>query len=131
MYVLVENLRLYLESDEIQIAANGGFRRPNGTETEQIPIFLGRRFQNNGNYNEIFNTGGPGYLLNKAALKTLITKALPSCVHKHRKSSAEDVYVSECLKAVGVWPFMTMDDEFGHRFSHFTVSDLILLMRFS
>jgi glycoprotein-N-acetylgalactosamine 3-beta-galactosyltransferase len=44
LYLIVENLRLYLESEEIRTAANGGIYLPNGDETTQTPLFLGRRF---------------------------------------------------------------------------------------
>ncbi len=42
-------LRLYLESEEIQLAANGGEVLPTGKETDQLPLFLGRRFKEQGN----------------------------------------------------------------------------------
>ena len=121
LYVMIENLRVYLESDEIQIASNGGFSRPKGDETHQVPILLGRRFQNEGHFRQPFVTGGGGYLLNKAALKILTTQTLPKCLHKHQTSSAEDYYISLCLRQSGVWPFMTIDEEGGQRFSHFKV----------
>jgi len=44
LYVIVENLRLYLESEEIQTAQNGGIYLPLGNETTQTPLFMGRRF---------------------------------------------------------------------------------------
>ena len=46
LYVLVENLRLYLESEEIQLAANGGELLPTstgaGTEkpSELLPLYF-------------------------------------------------------------------------------------------
>ena len=49
LYLIVENLRLYLESEEIQLASNGGHYLPNGSEDTQIPLFMGRRFQEGGN----------------------------------------------------------------------------------
>lgn len=48
LYLIVENLRLYLESEEIQLASNGGRYLPDGTEDTQTPLFLGRRFAENG-----------------------------------------------------------------------------------
>ena len=68
LYILVENLKMYLESDEILTAQNGGVYLPNGDETEQTPLFLGRRFAYQGDMDDIFNSGGSGYTLNKAAL---------------------------------------------------------------
>ncbi len=43
MLLIVENLRLYLESDEIKTAASGGVYVPNGNETHQVPLYLGCR----------------------------------------------------------------------------------------
>ena len=50
-------MRLYLESDEVVIASNGGFSYPNGNETEQLPLYIGNRFQDQGEYKNVFNTG--------------------------------------------------------------------------
>ena len=55
-YVIVENLRAYLLSNDI------GPRHAKGE-----PLYLGRRLDNG----QIFNTGGSGYLLNIHALKKL------------------------------------------------------------
>jgi len=120
MYVLVENLRLYLESEEVQIAANGGFTFPNGNETHQVPLFLGQRFLNNGDYDFLYNSGGPGYVLNKAALKVLVTSALPNCQYRHMRTPSEDVAISKCLQPSGVFPFYTLDEDGGQRFNHFS-----------
>ncbi len=45
------------------------------------PVFLGRRFMQNGNPEAVFNSGGAGYLLNLAALRLLANNALdnPLC----------------------------------------------------
>ena len=82
MYLIVENLRLYLESDEIRQASEGSI----------APLFLGRRFAENGDMNRIFNSGGSGYTLKKEALKVLV-ESFPSCFPT-LFSSAEDVYVA-------------------------------------
>ena len=64
LYLIVENLRLYLESEEIQLASNGGHYLPDGSEDTQIPLFMGRRFAENGNKERMFISGGAGeYLL--------------------------------------------------------------------
>ncbi len=44
VFLIVENLRLYLESEEIRTAANGGVYLPHGNETRQVPLYLGCRF---------------------------------------------------------------------------------------
>ncbi|KAL3917680.1 MAG: hypothetical protein SGILL_004598, partial [Bacillariaceae sp.] len=74
LFLLVENLRYYVESEEIKTAANGGVYFPDGTETTQTPLLLGRRFAYMGDLNEIFDSGGSGYTMNKAALKLLVTE---------------------------------------------------------
>ena len=55
--------------------------------------------------------GGPGYLLNKAGIKTLVTEAIPQCRYKHTGSSAEDFYVARCLDRAGVWPLYTAHED--------------------
>ena len=65
LYLIVENLRLYLESEEIRLASNGGHYLPNGSEDTQTPLFLGRRFAEGGNRDTMFISGGSGYTMNK------------------------------------------------------------------
>ena len=60
LFVIPENLRAYLTSPEMAAASEGGKR----------PIFLGRRFQIPGG--QLFNSGGAGYGLNRAALELLV-----------------------------------------------------------
>ena len=118
MYLLVENLRLYLESEEIQTAQNGGVYLPFGNETEQVPMFLGRRFAYQGDRNDIFNSGGSGYTLNKAALKTLVVQGLPK-VMPHAKTAAEDCMVARALRKHGIFPYETKDENGGERYMPF------------
>lgn len=99
LYLIVENLRLYLESDEIQLASNGGRYLPDGTEDTQTPLFLGRRFAENGDRDRMFISGGSGYTMNKAALKTLVVDAFPQCF-PHMHTFSEDVMVAACLRKV-------------------------------
>jgi len=116
-YLLVENLRLYLETDEIRAAAQGG-SSTKSLDDKQTPLFLGRRFAEQGNKNRIFNSGGSGYTLNKAALKTLVYIAFPQCF-PNLKTFAEDVMVASCFRKHGVLPFETRDDEGGERYMPF------------
>jgi glycoprotein-N-acetylgalactosamine 3-beta-galactosyltransferase len=120
MYVLVENLRLYVESDEIQMAANGGTYLPSGEETLQTPLFLGRRLAFDGKMSRIYNTGGPGYTLNKAALKLLVTSGWGS--DPDRQTYAEDVFVSRALLDKGVMAYDTKDETGAERYMHYPVS---------
>jgi glycoprotein-N-acetylgalactosamine 3-beta-galactosyltransferase len=43
MLLIVENLRLYLESDEIKAAAHGGHLIHSVNRTHQVPLYLGCR----------------------------------------------------------------------------------------
>jgi glycoprotein-N-acetylgalactosamine 3-beta-galactosyltransferase len=76
LVLILENLRCYVESEEIKTAAKGGVFLPDGTETTQTPLLLGRRFAYMGDLNDIFDSGGSGYTMNKAALKLLVTEGL-------------------------------------------------------
>lgn len=61
-----------------------------------------------------------GYTMNKAALKTFVTKA--DSISLRRKSSAEDFYLSACLKKIANLEPIDTRDEFGHeRYHHFQV----------
>ncbi len=101
MFLIVENLRLYLESEEIVLASNGGRFMPDGTEEFQTPLFLGRRFAEGGDRNKMFISGGSGYTMNKAALKTLVVDAFPQCF-PHMHTFSEDVMVATCLRKVNI-----------------------------
>jgi glycoprotein-N-acetylgalactosamine 3-beta-galactosyltransferase len=122
LYLIVENLRLYVESDEIKLAANGGEFFPYGNETKQLPLFLGRRFMEQGNDKRIFNSGGSGYTMNKAALKGLVAYAFPKCM-PHLHTFAEDVMVAQCFRNhLNVFPYDTKDENGGERYMPFAVS---------
>jgi len=121
LYILVENLRLYLESEEIQLAANGGKVLPDLSKplTSQYPLFLGRRFKEGGSTDMIFNSGGSGYTMNKAALKALVVNGFPTCM-PHLKTFAEDVMVAKCLREkINVIPYDTKDEDGGERYMPF------------
>jgi glycoprotein-N-acetylgalactosamine 3-beta-galactosyltransferase len=118
LYLLVENLRLYLESEEIQVAQNGGIYLPNGDEKEQTPLFLGRRFSYMGDMDEIFNSGGSGYTVNKAALKTMVVKGFPE-YFPHAHTFSEDTMTAKIFKKFGVLPYETKDDEGSERYMPF------------
>ncbi|KAL7566197.1 hypothetical protein ACA910_011271 [Epithemia clementina (nom. ined.)] len=118
LYVIVENLKQYLESEEIRTAANGGTYLPDGSETSQTPLFLGRRFAYMGNMDDIFISGGSGYTINKAALKTLVVDGIPS-FRPHAKTFSEDTMVARMLKEYGIEPYETKDEEGGERYMPF------------
>jgi len=118
LFLIVENLRLYLESEEIQTAANGGIYLPDGTEKVQTPLFLGRRFAYQGDMNDIFNSGGSGYTMNKAALKTLVVKGFPE-YFPHAHTFSEDTMVARIFRKFGVFPYETKDENGGERYMPF------------
>ena len=114
LFLIVENLRLYLESDEIKTAANGGIYLPTGDETMQTPLFLGRRFAYQGDMNNIFISGGSGYTMNKASLKLLVTEAFPN-YFPHYVTFSEDTMVAKLLRKFEVYPYDTKDENGGER----------------
>ncbi|KAL7473559.1 hypothetical protein ACHAXS_014002 [Conticribra weissflogii] len=118
LYLIVENLRLYLESEEIQLASNGGHYLPDGTEETQTPLFLGRRFAEGGDRDRMFISGGSGYTMNKAALKTLVVDGFPNCF-PHLKTFSEDVMVATCFRKMDILPYDTKDDAGGERYMPF------------
>lgn len=118
LFLIVENLRLYLESEEIKTAANGGIYLPDGTETKQVPLFLGRRFAYQGDMEDIFNSGGSGYTFNKAALKLLVVEGFPK-YFPHAHTFSEDTMVARVLAKFGVFPYETKDEFGGERYMPF------------
>jgi glycoprotein-N-acetylgalactosamine 3-beta-galactosyltransferase len=118
LFLIVDNLRLYLESEEIRTAANGGIYLPDGSETSQTPLFLGRRFAYQGDMTDIFISGGSGYTLNKAALKTLVVHGLPKYM-PHAHTFSEDTAAAHVLKNFGVLPYETKDENGGERYMPF------------
>jgi hypothetical protein len=68
-YVVVENLRKYVESETIRSAANGG-KEPltDWAQEFQTPLYLGRRLAEHARLSLLYNHGGPGYTLNKVYL---------------------------------------------------------------
>mmetsp|Transcript_42166 Transcript_42166/g.101416 ORF Transcript_42166/g.101416 Transcript_42166/m.101416 type:complete len:1036 (-) Transcript_42166:81-3188(-) len=118
LFVIVENLREYVESEEIRTAANGGVYLPDGTEKFQTPLLLGRRFAYLGNMEEIFDSGGSGYTMNKAALKLLVTEAFPN-YFPHAHTFSEDTMVAKLFRKFGVEPYDTKDDDGGERYMPF------------
>jgi glycoprotein-N-acetylgalactosamine 3-beta-galactosyltransferase len=118
-FVIVENLRLYLESEEIKLASNGGAILPMGNETTQVPLLLGRRFAFKGDRNDIFPSGGAGMVLNKAALKMLVTIAINQ-FEPHAQVFTDDWYLACSLRQLGIVMYDTQDENKGERFMPFS-----------
>jgi glycoprotein-N-acetylgalactosamine 3-beta-galactosyltransferase len=113
---------LYLESEEIKVAANGGVFLPEGNETVQTPLFLGRRFALDGEekQEDVFNSGGSGYTLNKAALKALVVNGIPN-YFPHAHTFSEDTIIAKIFKKMGILPYDTKDEAGGERYMPFMV----------
>eukprot|EP00532_Pseudo-nitzschia_australis_P011035 CAMPEP_0168230152 /NCGR_PEP_ID=MMETSP0140_2-20121125/15754_1 /TAXON_ID=44445 /ORGANISM="Pseudo-nitzschia australis, Strain 10249 10 AB" /LENGTH=1107 /DNA_ID=CAMNT_0008162207 /DNA_START=48 /DNA_END=3371 /DNA_ORIENTATION=+ len=119
LFLIVENLRYYLESEEIRTAGNGGIYLPDGKESKQTPLLLGRRFAYQGDMDNIFDSGGSGYTMNKATLKLLVTEGFPN-YFPHLKTFSEDTMVAKLLKKINmVLPYDTKDDAGGERYMPF------------
>ena len=116
VFLLVENLRLYLESDEIKAASTyaDGAVEVSDKSKQQNPMFLGRRFALGGDMNDIFNAGGPGYVLNKAALKIFVLESGDHPPQQH--TSMEDLMIARTFRLFGVYPYDTQDETGGERF---------------
>ena len=112
-YLIVENLRSFLASEEMVSAAGG--------EGWPSPLYLGRRVLDRHDLHEVLNHGGPGYVLNRAALKLLVEKAFmqESC-QPYRWKHSEDRFLGECFRGVSVNPYDTRDHNHLHRFHIFT-----------
>ncbi|CAM9225967.1 unnamed protein product, partial [Pylaiella littoralis] len=114
LFVIVENLRKYLLSDEIQRAA-GGLSK-GGTN----PMYLGRRFRMFDENHRVFNSGGAAYALNQASLGVLAAHLDDDACHPHAETPWEDVMVAMCLHKNGVAAFDTRDALGRERFHPFT-----------
>jgi glycoprotein-N-acetylgalactosamine 3-beta-galactosyltransferase len=121
LFLIVENLRYYLESEEIRTAANGGIYLPNNIYEKpmiQTPLFLGRRFAYVGDMDNIFNSGGSGYTINQAALKTLVTLGFQQ-YFPHAHTFSEDTMVARIFKKYGIVPYETKDEYGSERYMPF------------
>ncbi|CAM9386478.1 unnamed protein product, partial [Ectocarpus fasciculatus] len=108
MWFVVENLRAYLGSAEIQAEAAAG-----------KGLYIGRRFfppkQN------VFNSGGAGAILDKVALKVLTEHIDNPPCRPHQVGFWEDVNVAFCLAETGkILPYDTRDEFGRERFHPFT-----------
>lgn len=108
MFYIVENLRSFLVSHDIQVLkeAGGG-------------LYIGRRFYPADK--QVFNSGGAGYTLDRVALKILVENIdSPKCF-AHQHGFWEDVNVANCLRvSKGILPIDTRDILDRERFHPFT-----------
>lgn len=120
MFYLVENLRAYLNTQEIQERVN---------DPKTSGLFLGRRFFPP--KQKVFNSGGAGYLLDRKALSILAANLdSPKC-WPHQRGFWEDVNVANCLRTSTderkewgpygqILPYDTRDSKQRERFHPFT-----------
>lgn len=108
LYVLVDNLKAFLSSERIAAMAGEGWLVCLNCIIlflflfEDEPLYLGREIHAN-NYTR-FNSGGAGYVLNRAAalvLYRLIHSPSGDCLPS-ALSSMEDLFVGKCLLEVRV-----------------------------
>ena len=112
MYVVVENLKGLLSCpDMLQLQYHGIENR----RQQQRPVYLGDTICTKGNISQPYNTGGPGYTLNRAALHLLVTQALP---HWHTgTTSAEDVQTAAAFRVLlGLLPTPARERSTGRHY---------------
>ena len=94
VFIVVENLKLFLESEQI-VQAGGGPGYPK-------PIYIGEVVKASRKYEKLYPKdfhyagGGPGYTLSRSALKAIGEHILPSC-KADSDESYEDLLLSLCL----------------------------------
>jgi glycoprotein-N-acetylgalactosamine 3-beta-galactosyltransferase len=99
LYMIVNNMRRFLRNVEK--------RKKDPNE----PIFLGS-IVHEGSKDFAYVAGGPGYTLNRAALRLFAKKALNQCL-KTQVVSHEDRFMSRCFWELGIRPGDTRDYETG------------------
>ncbi|CAM9231942.1 unnamed protein product [Ectocarpus fasciculatus] len=114
LFLIVENLRKYLLSDEVKSA--GGGIKSGGTN----PMYLGRRLRVFGENHRMYNNGRASYVLNQASVVLLASHLDDDDCQPHRETPWEDLLVSMCLKKNGVRAFDTRDSLGRERFHPFT-----------
>ena len=109
MHIIVENMRAYLSEFEKEQVKNGSAGQG---------VLLGHHTRRR-KRDPIYVGGGPGYVLNKAALQKFGEKGLLTC-EADALVSAEDRYISLCMRSLGVELVDTADSEGRQRFQGLT-----------
>jgi hypothetical protein len=111
-YVIVENLRNYLSLLEAL---------ERGRDTR--PLYIGQPIGWSTDIGDVVgNGGGPGYILNRFALRRFVLEALPTCLAEVRYF-AEDQFVAMCMKEMDIPPIDTYDAGRRKRFHGFSPSN--------
>jgi glycoprotein-N-acetylgalactosamine 3-beta-galactosyltransferase len=126
-YLVVENLRAYLDGPDVKRLENGyvdEFSRhakffENANRWENVrprPLLLGGIIFRCQNDFMITPSGGSGYLLNRAALKLLRQPGTLDTFQENTTSPREDFYMGTLMSKFGVYTSNTFDSEHGARF---------------
>jgi glycoprotein-N-acetylgalactosamine 3-beta-galactosyltransferase len=112
-YLIVENLQNYLRLLEVM---------EGGRDTRPLYVGIPAYFAREGE--PIFNLGGPGYILNRLALRRLVMEALPTC-RSEETFFAEDLNVGRCLFEMDIFPVDTADAAHRQRFFNFPPHEIV------
>ena len=123
LYLIVENLRRFLERVEDQ---NEDQPRYFGQWVPQ-PISADYQYPIPKNHSYMVS-GGPGYVINSAALKRFVENALPYC-HVKDRVAYEDRLMSTCLRELGIIGGDTRDIIAGEQQYHDTSPANVYLSR--
>ena len=103
MFLDLDNLRAYLASPEVAAAG-----------ADQRPLYLGRAVREG--FHLMYNNGGAGYVLNRAAMHVLTEEIARGDCFREQTANVEDLLVGLCLTRVGVSPLDTADSDRRERF---------------
>mmetsp|Transcript_27451 Transcript_27451/g.87983 ORF Transcript_27451/g.87983 Transcript_27451/m.87983 type:complete len:439 (+) Transcript_27451:88-1404(+) len=96
LFVIMENLRDYLGSPELQAALKSG-----------RGVNLGHRYDTP--FGATFLSGGPGYILDRAALEMFVLFIGRADCRADSGGASEDVFTAQCLKVAGLNPGGALD----------------------
>jgi hypothetical protein len=85
-HLIVENLRSYLDNLDIG---------------KDKPLYLGQWRPHKKKKKDYYIAGGGGYVLNRHAVRLLVEMSFPEC-HVHNRVSAEDRFLSDCFRGIGI-----------------------------
>jgi hypothetical protein len=131
-HLIVENLRRYIADVESEFVANQtelnevplaeqvpvlkNSTRNSTFAPPEAPIYMGLRVFSS---RTVFNHGGSGYVLNREALRLVVTKGFDpkaSLCDLHLRAPAEDRIMGRCCKRLGIQAMDTSDNEGRQRF---------------
>ena len=130
-FVVVDNLRAYLQGPEVQRLKDGYLdvfaqSNPLAKERNHIrprPLLLGLPATQGQPARGIYPLGGCGYLLNQASLDLLVRQGLPTFLH-NLTDPREDVFVGGFLWSQGVSTADTRDSTGAFRCQSKTAEDM-------